>query len=112
MAPHHQGVTDMGNKAAAIAVVLALAGCAGTELQFAGKVCGQDVSLALIDRKDRSGFDAQITCGPEGSIMVSTSDSSTSAVIAAQAELAARLGDTITKLAGAAAPTPEPERAL
>lgn len=82
-------------------VLLPLAGCAGTELHFAGSVCGQQVDLTLTDRKDRSGFDAQITCGPDGSIMVSTSDSSTSAVIVAQAELTAKLGDVITKLAAA-----------
>ena len=72
-------------------LVLTLAGCSGTRLTMSGTVCGQAVELAMVDRKDRSGFEAQVTCPGGGSVLLTSSDSSTSQVIQAQAELATRL---------------------
>ena len=73
-------------------LVLTLVGCsAGTRLTTSGTICGQPFELAMADRKDRSGFAAEVTCSDGSSVMISSSKSSTSAVIAAQAELATRL---------------------
>ena len=72
-------------------LVLALVGCAGTRLTLDGMVCGQEVALALQDHKDRAGFDAQVTCSDGSSVTITSSESSTSQTIQAQAELATRL---------------------
>ena len=72
-------------------LVLTLAGCSGTRLAVTGAVCGQALEVALSDYKDRSGFAAEVTCSDGSSVMLTSSDSSTSQVIQAQAELATRL---------------------
>ena len=71
--------------------MLTLVGCSGTRLTMSGTVCGQAVELALRDQKDRSGFEAKVTCPDGGSVLLTSSESSTSAVVQAQAELATRL---------------------
>ena len=73
-------------------IVLTLAGCsAGTRLTTSGTICGQPYELAMADRKDRSGFEATVTCSDGSTLTVSSTDSSTSQVLQAQAELATRL---------------------
>lgn len=100
----------------AIAALVALAGCgavndggftsAGTSVAFDGQICGQDASFRLSDMKDRSQATAVVECPGGGMITISTADSSTSAVIAAQAGLLEQLGALVAQLAIAAAPVP------
>lgn len=89
----------------AVAVVLLLAGCtstpdlfgtAGTAMQFEGTICGEPVRFSATDLKDRSGFEATITCGEDGGVHVVTSESNASQAMVMQAE-------AISKLAGAIA---------
>ena len=85
-----------------IAAVLALASCApGTEMQFSGTVCGQQVDLTLTDRKDRAGFDVQVDCGDGAGVRIASSESSYSAVIAAQGQIMSDLAGKVVALAGA-----------
>ena len=50
-------------------LVLTLAGCcAGTRLTMSGTICGQPFELAIADHKDRSGFEAQVTCSDGSSV--------------------------------------------
>lgn len=78
---------------------LLLAGCGGTVVEMDGQICGQPVKLRMADQKDRSGFDLAIVCGPEGSIALTTSDSSASAVIQAQATAIAGLAAAAARVA-------------
>ena len=63
-------------RTALIVLVLALAGCSGdARLTTSGTICGQPFELAMADRKDRSGFAAEVTCSDGSSIMISSSES-------------------------------------
>lgn len=84
-------------------LLLVLGGCVGTEASFEGQVCGQPVKFELNDKKDRSGFAATVTCPGGGGITVTTTDSSTSAVIQSMAQLAAQMAETVKELATKAA---------
>jgi hypothetical protein len=79
--------------------LITVTGCAGTDLVAQGTICGQPFSVQLADRKDRSGFTAVAKCPDGGELSITSSDSSTSAVIATQAELAAQLSQVIADLA-------------
>ena len=82
---------------------LMLAGCtAGTQLVAEGNACGQPFTIQLRDQKDRAGFAAEVTCADGSKLLITSSDSMTSTVIAAQADAIAKLGDVVTKLAAAA----------
>jgi hypothetical protein len=84
-------------------LVLVLTSCAGTVMSLKGQVCGQDVDLALTDRKDRSGFEATVECPGGGSVHISSTDSSTSAVVNALSAAMQSLTTLVAKVAGTAA---------
>ena len=81
---------------------LALAGCAGTQLDGTGTACGQPFEVHLTDRKDRATFEVAITCPDGGGMTIMSSDSSTSAVIAAQAAFAKQIVAAVGGIAAAA----------
>ena len=87
-------------------ISLSLLACSGTAVQYAGPLCGSatPAQLTLADRKDRSGFEAscrQTYYDADGKIarvdeiVISSSESSASSVVAAQAEAISRLVDAI-----------------
>jgi hypothetical protein len=87
--------------------LLSISACGGTALEFSGPLCGgtQPATFTLADHKDRAGFDAKCThttyradgtIAAVDEIVISSSESSASAVVAAQA-------DAISNLAGAIA---------
>ena len=80
-----------------------LGGCAGTEAAFNGQVCGQDTAFTITDRKDRGAFELVATCPQGGSVRITSSDSSTSSVIEAQADALAKSADALGALAGSVA---------
>lgn len=96
-------------------LALALAGCApgspffasGTYVEFEGPVCGtaEPITMRLSDAKDRSGFAGRVTVtGPDGAtceIALDSSDSSASAVIAAQSAALSALAVEVTKMVAA-----------
>lgn len=96
----------------AVSLVLAallsiLAGCAGTDIKLTGEVCGQNVDLMLHDAKDRAGFDAKVECPVRsatngalsgGGLTITSTDSSTSAVLIQQAALIDKLTNLVTTL--------------
>lgn len=84
-------------------LALALCGCAGTEMHASGSACGGPFDITLTDRKDRSGFSGTITCPDGGAIAITSTDSSTSAVIAQQAAMLGKLTDLVAALAASAA---------
>jgi hypothetical protein len=86
--------------------VLALAACGGTALEYAGPLCGSSVpaTLTLADQKDRSAFDASCrqtyyrqdgTVARVDEVTISSSESSASAVIAAQADALGKLAAAV-----------------
>ena len=84
-------------------MALTLAGCtAGTQLVAEGNACGQPFTVQLHDKKDRAGFSAEVVCSDGSKMLITSSDSMTSTVIAAQADAIAKLGDVVTKLAASA----------
>jgi len=91
---------------AAVLLALALSGCAGTTMSLKGQVCGQAVDLALTDRKDRSGFEATVECPQGGSVHISSTDSSTSAVVNALSAAMQSLTTLVAKIAGTAGGVP------
>jgi len=88
----------------AITALALLSACAGTELQLQGSVCGQPVNLVLQDRKDRSAFEGEITCPGGGRVWITSTDSSTSAVLAKQAEITDRLVGLVERFAPGSVP--------
>jgi hypothetical protein len=80
-----------------LGAVLLLAGCGGTVLEAEGQVCGQPLKVRLADAKDRGGFDLAVRCGPDGGVTVTTTDSSASAVIQAQAAVIVGLAAAVGK---------------
>jgi hypothetical protein len=89
-----------------IGSVFLLTACAGTNVQYQGPLCGGTVpaSLALTDAKDRAGFEARCThttynidgtVAAVDEVVISSSESSASAVISAQAEAINRLVATL-----------------
>ena len=93
-------IATFGLSAAAFLALL-LGGCAwvsGSVVELEGTVCGQPVKLRVADNKDRSGFDATVTCGADGGVTLTTTDSSASAVMAAQAEAIRGLAAEVGKL--------------
>ena len=82
-------------------LLLPLSACSGTQAQFDGQVCGQETHFTITDRKDRGVFDLEATCPQGGSVRISTSDSSTSSVIAAQADALAKSAAALGSLVGA-----------
>lgn len=98
-----------------IACLLATAGCstapgvytdAGTAAHLSGTICGQQVDAAIADRKDRSQASLEINCGEGRSVVFTSADSSTSAVITAMASVVQQLSDLTAKLASTAAGRP------
>lgn len=88
--------------------IVLLAGCAGTAVQYQGPLCGSasPATLNVADRKDRGSFDARCThttYNADGTvaavdeIVISTSDSSASSVIAAQANALANLAGAVAR---------------
>ena len=86
-----------------IAAVLLVSGCAGTVVEMDGTICGQPVKFRLADAKDRSEFTLAVTCGEDGGVQVSTAESSTSMVLAAQAAALSTLAGTLAREAAAGA---------
>lgn len=91
----------MDRAAFAMALAVATSGCSGTVLEMEGQICGQPVKLRLADAKDRSAFELAITCGPAGSVMVSTAESSASQVLTAQAQALSNLAGVLAREAAA-----------
>jgi hypothetical protein len=96
---------------AAMLSLLSMAACGGTALEFAGPLCGgvQPATFRLADQKDRAGFDAKCThttyradgtIAAVDEIVISSSESSASAVIAAQADAIGNLAGAIAAGAG------------
>jgi hypothetical protein len=91
------------------ALLAALAGCAGTDIKLTGEVCGQNVDLVLHDAKDRDGFDAKVECPIRsasgalsgGGLTITSTKSSTSAVMIQQAALIDKLTNLVTTLVAA-----------
>ena len=81
------------------ALLLAVSGCAGTQLSMTGTVCGQDVQLQMVDRKDRSEFALDVTCPDGGGAHIASAESSTSSVLQAQAALLQTLAGLVAQLA-------------
>ena len=82
-----------------IALTVLLVGCAGTQMAFEGNVCGQPVSLSMVDKKDRSGFTATVTCPNGGTVTLATSDSSTSAYVKTLVDGLVGMADKLAKTA-------------
>lgn len=91
-----------------VAMGMLLAGCGGTALEFSGPLCGgaEPATFTLADHKDRAGFDARCThttyradgtVAAVDEIVISSSESSASAVIAAQADAIGNLAGAIAK---------------
>ena len=73
-------------------IVLALAGCsAGTRLTTSGTICGQPSSWPWLTERTVRGSRQQSRALTAAALTVSSTDSSTSQVLQAQAELATRL---------------------
>lgn len=89
----------------AAATAALLGGCAGTQATMTGTICGQAVDFAVKDAKDRSGFDASIECPGGGGVHISSTDSSTSAVINAMAGMINQLTQSVAQLAATVAKT-------
>lgn len=83
-----------------MALAVVTSGCSGTVLEMEGQICGQPVKLRMADAKDRSAFELAITCGPGGSVMVSTAESSASQVLTAQAHALTGQVQALSNLAG------------
>ena len=91
---------------AAVLLALALSGCAGTDMTLKGQICNQDVDLKFHDAKDRSGFDTKVVCPQGGSVHISSTDSSTSAVVNALSAAMQSLTTLVAKIAGTAGGAP------
>ncbi len=87
-------------------LAFALSGCAGTVMSLKGQVCGQNIDLQLVDKKDRSGFEGTIECPGGGRVHISSTDSSTSAVVNALSAAMQSLTMLVAKVAGTAAGAP------
>ena len=83
-------------------LLLSLVGCGGTAIEYSGPLCGavSPATLNLADQKDRAAFSASCThttYDSSGKVVavdqvdISTSESSASTVIKAQAEAIANL---------------------
>jgi hypothetical protein len=101
---NHNRVIDM--KHLMLISMLMLAGCGGTTMDFSGPLCGGALpaTFTLADAKDRSGFEARCThttyrqdgtVAAVDEIAITSSDSSASAVIQAQAEALTQLSSAL-----------------
>jgi hypothetical protein len=57
------------------------------------------VDLVVVDRKDRSAFEARVVCPNGGEVYLTSSESSASSVLAAQAQAIQELASTVAATA-------------